>query len=133
MLVHYPYTNSSIDQLRPTHRIIRLKEALLSCPEDYSDETAILAKQTYDETQGQSISFPGMISSIHLVNNSGHFGVSFYPPINMSGLWVDILYDKSLVSVRSLVTGNEYSYTLEKNRLRIEVPQLSLFDAIEIR
>lgn len=69
---------------------------------------------------------------VHLVNTSGHFGVSFYAPVTMTDVEVVIPYEGKPSSVRGLVSGRPLSYTPWEGKLTIRVPRLELFEAIKI-
>ncbi len=69
---------------------------------------------------------------VHLVNGSGHFGVSFYEPVKMVDLEIELPSTKPPKSVRSLVSGETCAYSRSDDLLTIQIPQLSLFEAIEI-
>ena len=69
---------------------------------------------------------------VHLVNGSGHFGVTFYEPVTMRDLEVVIPYEGQPSSVHSLVDDQPLSYIPGDGRLTIRVPRLELFQAIKI-
>jgi hypothetical protein len=69
---------------------------------------------------------------IHLVNGSGHFGVSFFEPVMMVDLEVAVEYAQTPAKVRSLVNQCEYESSWQDGRLTIRVPVLGLFDAIQV-
>ncbi len=69
---------------------------------------------------------------VHLVNHTGHFGVSFFAPVTLSGLSVEIGCGSAPRSVRSLVTGAVADYGWAGGRLTIKVPKLELFEAFKI-
>ena len=69
---------------------------------------------------------------VHLVNGSGHFGVSFYEPVKITDLEIELPSAESPKSVRSLVSGETCAYSRSDDLLTIQVPELSLFEAIEI-
>jgi hypothetical protein len=69
---------------------------------------------------------------VHLVNGSGHFGVSFYQPVKMADLEIELPSAKPPKSVRSLVSRETYSHDWSSDLLTIQIPQLSLFEAIEV-
>ena len=74
----------------------------------------------------------GSSQLVHLVNGSGHFGVSFYQSVKMVDLKIELPSTKSPKSVRSLVSGKTCAYSRSDDLLTIQVPELSLFEAIEI-
>ncbi|MBW7457472.1 alpha-amylase family protein [Paenibacillus sepulcri] len=76
----------------------------------------------------------GSSELLHLVNGSGHFGVTFYAPVPMYNLEVTIPYDKEQKpqSVKSLVTGKDYEFSADSGSLSVKVPSLELFEAIKI-
>ena len=69
---------------------------------------------------------------LHLVNASGHFGVTFYAPVRMSDLEVRLPCTEAPTSVTSLVTGQAYGFAVQDGTLTISIPQLRLFDAIKM-
>ncbi|MEZ4867364.1 MAG: beta-galactosidase trimerization domain-containing protein [Caldilineaceae bacterium] len=69
---------------------------------------------------------------VHLVNTSGHFGVSFYAPVTMSDVSVSVLYDHAPQSVRGLVSGQDHDHTWQDGTLTIQVEKLGAFEALRI-
>ncbi len=69
---------------------------------------------------------------LHLVNGTGHFGVSFYPPAPLKDLEV-VIDGRWPWGVRSLFTGEDYSFGVDSDdEFTVYVPHLELFDAIKI-
>jgi len=69
---------------------------------------------------------------LHLVNGSGHFGTTFYPPVTMTDVEVVAPCAKEPVSVRGLRSGQSLTYTWNQGALTISVPKLDLFEAVKI-
>jgi len=69
---------------------------------------------------------------LHLVNASGHYGNTFFAPIRMTDLRLELPTDRLPRSIQSLVTGTEYAARLRDRVLTIDVPELGLFDAIKM-
>jgi hypothetical protein len=69
---------------------------------------------------------------LHLVNGSGHFGVSFFEPVTMHDLELILPCASAPTQVRSLVTGESYSSCFDGGNLAIHVPRLELLEAILI-
>jgi len=69
---------------------------------------------------------------LHLVNGSGHFGVTFFAPVPMLDVEVRVPYEGGPTSVRSLVTGKACEFCVEGDMLMVRVPRLDLFEAIKI-
>ncbi|MFH1086668.1 MAG: alpha-amylase family protein, partial [Chloroflexota bacterium] len=69
---------------------------------------------------------------VHLVNTSGHFGTTFYPPVPMRDLVVSLPMPAAPNSAVSLVTGEAVPFTHEGGRLTLRVPTLELMQAIKI-
>jgi hypothetical protein len=69
---------------------------------------------------------------VHLVNGSGHFGVSFFAPVSMHEVEVVVAYPQPPTAVRSLVTGEACRHRWDAGRLAIHLPHLGLFDALRI-
>jgi hypothetical protein len=74
----------------------------------------------------------GRAELLHLVNGSGHFGVSFFAPVRIGGLEVSLPADRAPATVRALVARRECEYTHSSDGLRIRVPELGLFEAVNI-
>lgn len=69
---------------------------------------------------------------LHLVNASGHFGVSFHAPITITKTEVIIPNMKAPKSVKSLVTGELHEFEVLDKAVKIKVPELGLMEAIKI-
>ncbi|HUZ16823.1 MAG TPA: beta-galactosidase trimerization domain-containing protein [Spirochaetia bacterium] len=70
---------------------------------------------------------------VHLVNHSGHFGTTWFPPVTMCDLEVEIATSRAAKEVTSLRTGAKLPFEpAGKGRIRIRVPKLELFEAIRI-
>ena len=74
----------------------------------------------------------GSYQLIHLVNASGHFGNSFYPPVPMKDIEVRIKLQRQPKSVTGLRSNQTLSYTTSDGQLAIQLPELGLFEAIKI-
>lgn len=69
---------------------------------------------------------------MHLVNASGHFGVTFYKPITIHDIEVELPGLEKPQAVRSLVSKTELPFTWNSGSLHIKVPRLDLMEAIKI-
>ena len=69
---------------------------------------------------------------VHLVNHTGHFGVSFFAPAVLSDLSVEIGCEKKPRSVKSLVSGAAAEHAWAGGKLTIKVARLELFEAFKI-
>ena len=74
----------------------------------------------------------GSSQYLHLVNTSGHFGVTYFAPVPMRDLEVSLEYAGSPKVVKSLVTGKDYSFEAADDNLTIRIEKLEHFDAIRI-
>ncbi|GAB4561123.1 MAG: hypothetical protein Kow0047_08210 [Anaerolineae bacterium] len=74
----------------------------------------------------------GQYELIHLVNGSGHFGVTFYEPVPMTDITISIPSVQRPQRVLSLVSAQEYEHAWADGVLTIHVPQLRFFDAIKV-
>lgn len=69
-----------------------------------------------------------------LVNGSGHFGNSFYKPLTLTDLRVQIPFQaKTVRSVTRLSDGEALPFSWQEERLTIDVDRLEAFDALLIR
>ncbi|MDF2958664.1 MAG: hypothetical protein K0S39_399 [Paenibacillus sp.] len=71
-------------------------------------------------------------SLLHLVNGTGHFGVTFYAPVTVSDLEVKLPADKAPQTVKSLVTGKTCPFDFNDGQLTVKLDKLGLFEAIKI-
>lgn len=69
---------------------------------------------------------------VHLVNGSGHFGVSFFAPVTMRGVEVVIPRTEPPASVTSLVTGAACAHAWNDGQLTLRVDELGAFEALRI-
>jgi hypothetical protein len=69
---------------------------------------------------------------VHLVNTSGHFGVSFFAPLPMHDISVTVPYPQAPKRVRGLVSGTEYAHEWDNGRLAVKVPRLEKFEAVRV-
>ena len=74
----------------------------------------------------------GGFELIHLINGSGHFGVSFFEPVTMADVEVVVDCTQKPDRVWSLVSQGEVESTWHDGRLTIHIPSLGLFDAIRV-
>ena len=65
----------------------------------------------------------GSFDLVHLVNTSGHFGVSFFAPLSLSDLVVEMAYPHAPTSVQSLVSNAPRAHTWAEGRLTIQMPR----------
>ncbi|MCC5829859.1 MAG: beta-galactosidase trimerization domain-containing protein [Phycisphaeraceae bacterium] len=69
---------------------------------------------------------------VHLVNYSGHFGLSFHAPLPIVDPHLTFPLAASPVGVQSLVTGQSIPHRWESGTLTINIPRLDAFEAIRI-
>jgi hypothetical protein len=74
----------------------------------------------------------GRVRLLNLVNTSGHFGNSFFEPVPMMDVEVNIAQAREPDSVVGLRSGEALEFAWEDDRLIVRVPRLELFEAIEI-
>ena len=74
----------------------------------------------------------GSSQYLHLVNTSGHFGVTYFAPIPMRDIEISFEYAGSPKGARSLVTGKDYDFEAAEGNLVIRIERLEHFDAIRI-
>ncbi len=69
---------------------------------------------------------------VHLVNGSGHFGVSFFAPVPMHDVEVVIPYDERPTSVHCLVHNEACDHTWADGKLILRIKELDAFEAVRI-
>jgi len=69
---------------------------------------------------------------LHMVNGSGHFGTSFFAPVVMCGLKVNLPQPSAPKSVKALVLQQQCEHAWKDGVLTIELPSLELFEALLI-
>jgi len=74
----------------------------------------------------------GSYQLLSLVNASGHFGNSFYAPVTMTDVVVEVPLSEQPVSVVGLRSGQALPHEWADGTLTVHVPSLALFEAIKI-
>ncbi|MCJ7549563.1 MAG: beta-galactosidase trimerization domain-containing protein, partial [Anaerolineae bacterium] len=74
----------------------------------------------------------GSYMLLSLVNASGHFGNSFYAPVTMTDVAVEVPLSEQPVSVAGLRSGHALPHEWVDGTLTVHVPSLALFEAIKI-
>lgn len=74
----------------------------------------------------------GGFKLLQIVNGSGHFGVSYYAPIPLENVVVDIPYTAARVGAVGLVSGASIAAEAKGGRLTLRVPRIEQFEAIRI-
>jgi hypothetical protein len=74
----------------------------------------------------------GAVHLLHLVNASGHRGVSCVEPVTMRDAEVTIPYAGEPTGVTGLVAGRALTWRAWDGLLTVHIPELSLFEAIRI-
>jgi len=69
---------------------------------------------------------------LHLVNASGHFGVSYVESVTMHDLVVVVPYEGEPEEVTALVAGQPLEWRASDGHLTVGLPRLDLFEAIRI-
>ncbi|TBL76491.1 alpha-amylase family protein [Paenibacillus thalictri] len=69
---------------------------------------------------------------LHLVNGTGHFGVTFYEPVTLSDVEVKVPQPSEPTSVTSLVSGKALPFSYTDGVLTVKVDKLGLFEAVKI-
>jgi hypothetical protein len=69
---------------------------------------------------------------IHLVNTSGHFGVSFFAPVPMHDLEITVAYPHPPKQARGLVSRTPYVHQWADGQLTVQVPRLEKFEAVRV-
>jgi Hypothetical glycosyl hydrolase 6 len=69
---------------------------------------------------------------LHLVNGSGHFGVSSFEPVTMRDVEVVLPYDGEPSEVVGLVAETELDWRAANGRLTVRVPELRGFEVVSI-
>ncbi len=69
---------------------------------------------------------------LQLVNMTGHFGTSYFKPVPVDGVVVDIPLAEKVVSAQSLVDGRSVPFLQADGRVRLEVNQVAEFESIKL-
>ena len=74
-------------------------------------------------------------ASFHLlqfVNQTGHFGNSFYPPVTLPHAAVTVPLSRKPSKVSSLLNGKAVPFSYEDGKLSVEIADLGIFEALYI-
>ena len=69
---------------------------------------------------------------VHLVNGSGHYGTSFYAPVTMHDLMVELSCEQAPAQAQSLTGGDAIAMEHKDGVLTLQVPRLDRFEAIKL-
>jgi hypothetical protein len=69
---------------------------------------------------------------LHLVNGSGHFGVSYVEPVTMHDVEVVLPYEGEPIDVTALVEGRPIEWHASDGHLTVRVPEVHLFEAVRV-
>lgn len=70
---------------------------------------------------------------LHLVNNNGHFGNSFFEPTPISNIVCKVAFDQKPTSIVSLVDDRVFDFSWEDGWLTVTVERLDRFEALLIK
>jgi hypothetical protein len=70
---------------------------------------------------------------VQMVNTSGHFGNSYFPPIPVDGVVVEIPLAEKVLSAESLVDRRAVPFEQANGRVRLQVNRVSDFESIKLR
>lgn len=69
---------------------------------------------------------------VQLINTSGHFGTSYFKPILVEGVKLDIPMKEKVLSAESLIDGRSVPFVQENGRVQLEVNRLGEFESIKL-
>jgi hypothetical protein len=69
---------------------------------------------------------------LQLVNTSGHFGTSYFKPVPVDGVVVDIPLAEKVLSAQSLVDGRSIPFEQVNSRVRLEVNRVNEFESVKL-
>ncbi len=69
---------------------------------------------------------------IHLVNSSGHYGTSFYAPVEMHDLTVTLPCERAPRRAESLITDAPLEAAWADGTLTLQIPRLGLLEAVKL-
>lgn len=74
----------------------------------------------------------GRFDLISIVNNTGHFGVSFYEPVPLAGYSLELPCTRDVNRAIGLVSGSDVEFSLKDGMLSLKLPKLNMYEAIRI-
>jgi hypothetical protein len=69
---------------------------------------------------------------LQLVNTTGHFGNSYFKPVPIDNVVVDLPLAEQVVSARSLVDGRGIAFAQANGRVRLQVDHVGEFESIKL-
>ena len=78
------------------------------------------------------VSETGEHALVQLVNTSGHFGNSYFQPIPVEGVKLDIPLAEKVLSAHSLVDGRSVAFVQAGGRVRLEVQRVGEYESIRL-
>ena len=74
----------------------------------------------------------GAIALVQLVNTSGHFGTSYFPPVPIERVQITIPCDKRVCRALRLTNGEEISYEQHAGSALLHIGRLEEFEAVRL-
>jgi hypothetical protein len=74
----------------------------------------------------------GSFRLIQLVNTSGHFGTTFYPPVSMTDLTFSFVHDRKPIRVVKLRTGEDVPFEWKDKHLTVTLDKLEFHEGLKI-
>ena len=74
----------------------------------------------------------GSHAMIHLVNGTGHFGCSFFEPVEVRNINLKAALDKKPTELRSLVTGQIIPFVWKEGHVHFQIERLGELEAVDI-
>jgi hypothetical protein len=78
------------------------------------------------------VSETGQFALAQLVNHSGHSGTSYFKPIPVAGVALDLPLAETVTSAHSLVDGRSVPFAQADGRVRLAVGQIGEFESIKL-
>ena len=76
----------------------------------------------------------GMVDYVHLINYTGHSQKSYFPPVPLRDLMVELPWDKQPPQTAHSMTANQpVRFVYTPGRLRLFIDELPLFAAVRLR
>lgn len=104
-----------------------MKDVILNVAGNHSvSDTSRMVEVTYATSRSKDYSL------VQLVNATGHFGTSYFEPIPVRDIRIELYNDRKIESVNTICSGKAIEFKQEDGKLSFTLPELNDYECIRI-
>ena len=104
-----------------------MKDVILNVAGNHSvSDTSRMVEVTYATSRNKEYSL------VQLVNATGHFGTSYFEPVPVRDIRIELCNDRKVESVNTICSGKALEFKQEDGKLSFTLPELNDYECIRI-